>query len=432
VSISTSLKAYYTLEDRGLIEARPQSGYYVRIQPRQLPSEPKRSAPRASAQKVEISDFITGIYESINDPNIIPFGVAAPSEALLPIGKLNRLIASISRRETANLHKYEFAAGNEELRRQIARRAIDSGGTTSPEEIVITYGCLEALNLCLRAVANPGDTIAVESPTYFGVLQIIECLNMKVLEIPTDPREGVCLDLLESSLKKNNVKACLFMPTFHNPLGTCMTEANKKRLVEMLARMEIPLIEDDMYGDLHYGPQRPRTCKSFDKEGLVLTCSSFSKTISPGFRIGWTAPGRFADKVVRLKITSTFSTHVLPQLTIAEFLHDGGYDRHMRKIRRAYAEQMQRATHAVARYFPEGTKMTRPEGGFVLWVELPSGVDALELFGKAMEKGISVAPGPIFSAKGDYRNFIRLNCSNPWSERLEDALNTLGRIAGKG
>jgi DNA-binding transcriptional MocR family regulator len=211
-----------------------------------------------------------------------------------------------------------------------------------------------------------------------------------------------------------------------------MTEANKKRLVEMLARMEIPLIEDDMYGDLHYGPQRPRTCKSFDKEGLVLTCSSFSKTISPGFRIGWTAPGRFADKVVRLKITSTFSTHVLPQLTIAEFLHDGGYDRHMRKIRRAYAEQMQRATHAVARYFPEGTKMTRPEGGFVLWVELPSGVDALELFGKAMEKGISVAPGPIFSAKGDYRNFIRLNCSNPWSERLEDALNTLGRIAGKG
>lgn len=299
----------------------------------------------------------------------------------------------------------------------------------SPDDIVTTCGTMEALNLCLRAVAKPGDTIAIESPTFYGILQA--SLGMRALEIPTHPRDGIDLDALEQAIKKNKVKACLLIPNFNNPLGCCMPDNNKKQLVEMLGRREIPLIEDDIYGDIYFGAARPKTAKAFDKEGLVLLCSSFSKTIAPGYRVGWTAPGRFKAQVEHLKSMNTIATATLPQMAVARFLESGGYDRHLRKLRKALATQVQRVTLAVRQYFPEGTRITRPTGGFVLWVELPKSVDSLELYRKALEKKISIAPGPIFSAKQKYQNFIRLSCGQAWSDSLEQALKTLGRLAGK-
>lgn len=292
-----------------------------------------------------------------------------------------------------------------------------------------TCGCMEALNLCLRAVAKPGDTIAIESPAYFGVLQCIESLGLKALEIPTHPRDGASLDALEYALDTQPVAACLFTLNFQNPLGSCMPEDQKKRLVAMLAAREIPLIEDDIYGDLYFGETRPRVAKSYDRNGLVLLCDSFSKTLAPGYRVGWCAPGRWQEKVEHLKMVTTVSTATLPQLAVADYMAAGGYHHHLRRVRRTYAEKVRLVSQAVSVFFPEGTRVTRPSGGYVLWVELPVQVDSLELFDRALSAGISIAPGPIFSAKGAFRNFVRLNCGTPWSDKMEAAIKTLGKIA---
>jgi DNA-binding transcriptional MocR family regulator len=429
VSVSTVLQAYFLLEDRGFIEARPQSGFYVKLRPRDLPPEPKPSNPSLSATKVGVAELLAKVFEAARNPNFVPLATAIPSPDLLPTKQLNRFMAWVARHRGEQGVNYDFPPGNEALRRQVARRSIDWGCSLSPEDIVTTCGAMEALNLCLRAVAKPGDTIAIESPTFYGILQA--SLGMRALEIPMHPRDGIDLNALEHAIKKNKVKACLLVPNFNNPLGSCMSDKNKKQLVEMLGRREIPLIEDDIYGDIYFGTVRPKAAKAFDKDGLVLLCSSFSKTIAPGYRVGWVAPGRFRHQVEHLKSMNTIATATLPQMAVARFLESGGYDRHLRKLRKALATQIQQVVLAISRYFPEGTKVTRPAGGFVLWVELPKGVDSIELYRKALEEKISVAPGPIFSAKQKYQNFIRLSCGQPWSDRLEQALVTLGRLAGK-
>ena len=429
VSISTVQQAYILLEDRGFIDARPQSGFYVKLRARDLPPEPKPSNPSLSATRVGVAELVAKVFEAARNPDVIALATAVPSSELLPTNQLNRLLAWVARHKGQQGVNYDFPPGNEALRRQVARRSLDWGCSLSPDDIVTTCGAMEALNLCLRAVAKPGDTIAVESPTFYGILQA--SLGMRALEIPTHPRDGINLDALEQAIKRNKVKACLLIPNFNNPLGSCMSDKNKKQLVEMLGRREIPLIEDDIYGDIYFGTVRPKAAKAFDKNGMVLLCSSFSKTIAPGYRVGWTAPGRFKLQVEHLKSMNTVATATLPQMAVARFLENGGYDHHLRKLRKALATQVQRVTLAISQHFPEGTRVTRPAGGFVLWVELPKRVDSLELYRKALEKKISIAPGPIFSAKQKYQHFIRLSCGQPWSERLEHALITLGRLAGK-
>jgi DNA-binding transcriptional MocR family regulator len=340
-------------------------------------------------------------------------------------------MAAATARAGARALSYDFPPGYGPLRHEIARRSIDAGCRLSENEIVTTHGTMEALNLCLRAVAKAGDIIAIESPAFYGTLQIIESLGMKALEIPADPREGIILDALAAAIRRQKVKACLFVLNFSNPLGSCMPDANKKELVELLTRREIPLIEDDIYGDLCFGPARPGTAKACDKQGLVLLCSSFSKTLAPGYRVGWTAPGRFKPQVESLKFTSSMATVTAPQMAIADFLQNGGYDRYLRKLRRILMTQVQQMSNAVGRYFPAGTKVTRPQGGYVLWVELPKEVDSLELHRRALAQKISIAPGPIFSAKQKHKNFIRLSCGLPWSEKIDRAVQTLADLARK-
>lgn len=431
VSLATVLQAYLMLENKGLIEARPQSGYYVRLQPREFPMEPARSAPSPAPTTVDIGELALQVHEQNVDPRVIPLGAAAPSTDLLPTRKLYAILRAITRQVEATGDRYEPAAGNMELRRQIARRSVDQGCHLTPDEIIVTSGCSEALNLSLRAVTKPGDTVAVESPTYFGFLQMLQALNLKAVEVPTDPGDGICLDALQSSMRKNRIAVVVLQGNFQNPLGSCIPENNKKALVHLLAQKEIPLIEDDIYGDLYFGFERPKTLKSYDRNGNVLLCSSFSKTLSPGFRIGWSVPGRYFSQVCRLKLTNSISTATLPQLAIAEMLGSGGYDHYLRRARKTYHAQMQIVIQATRHYFPEGTKVTRPKGGTVLWVEFPRGVDSLELYRKAMQKNISIVPGPLFSPKRQFQQCIRLNCAHPWSDKMEDAMMTLGQLASR-
>jgi DNA-binding transcriptional MocR family regulator len=429
VSIATVIEAYARLESQGLIEARPQSGYYVRARLAAAPPEPAISNPVCSPTMVSVSALAMEVLKSTRDPDIVQLAVASPHPQFLPLAQLNRILARLARTDDGRGGCYDFPPGSIELRHQIVRRAADAGCTLSPDDIVTTTGCQEALSIALRAVANPGDTIAIDSPAFYGTLQTIESLGMKALEIPTHPRSGVSLDALKLALERWHVRAVLLVPNFNNPLGACMPEENKKRLVRLLAEHDTPLIEDDIYGELGYASPRPKAAKAFDRKGLVLLCSSFSKTLAPGYRVGWIAPGRYQTQVEHLKYVNTMATPTLPQLAIAEFLAQGSYDRYLRKVRTLYAQQVERVTHAITRFFPDDTKVTQPAGGFVLWVELPEMVNAFKLHRQALQRKISIAPGPLFSAKQKYENFIRINCAYPWGERFERALITLGRLA---
>jgi len=428
VSISTVTQAYRLLEDRGVIEARPQSGYYVRPQRWSPPPEPEMSRTALRAVNVRVSDLILEVVKAGRDPNLVRLGATLPSPELFPIKELNRTMAAASRRAPIAAHAYEVPPGNRALRVQVARRAMEAGCTLAPDDIVTTVGVTEALNLCLRAVARPGDVIAIESPTFFNILQIIESLGMRVCEIPTYPREGICLDELEQRLRCCRIKACLFTLNYSNPLGSCMPDEKKKKLVQILSKRQIPLIEDDIYGNLTFDITRPKVAKAFDEEGWVMLCDSFTKTLSPGSRVGWVAPGRFKEQIEFLKFVNTSATASLPQMAIAEFLQNGGFDHHLRKIRRLYCAQMQQMSECICHHFPEGTRITRPSGGMSLWIELPPRVNALTVYRHAMAAGISIAPGQIFSAKQKFENFIRINCGNPWSDVIERAIQKLGEI----
>jgi DNA-binding transcriptional MocR family regulator len=430
VSISTVLQAYVQLESAGLIEARPQSGHYVRLRRPILAAEPQATRPSEKCAPVKVSSLVARIYRAARDPRMIQLGTATVDPALLPTRRLLLELVHAVRRQPAEALSYDMPPGLPALRQQIARRSVDWGCSLAPDDFIVTCGASEALNLCLRAVSRPGDTIAVESPAYYGVLQDIESLGLRALEIPTHPRTGIELDALAAAFERQRIAAVAVSANFSNPLGSCMPDENKERLVQLLARHEVPLIEDDIYGDLHFDSVRPRAARSFDRKGLVLLCGSFSKTLAPGFRVGWVAPGRFREEVELLKFSNTVATATPPQMAIARFLQSGGYDRHLRALRRTLQAQMQGMQSAVAEHFPAGTRMTRPAGGAVLWVELPRPVNALELHARALEAGVSIAPGPLFSARQQrYSNFVRLNCGHPFSDRIAQAVATLGNLA---
>jgi len=431
VSIATAVQAYRHLENQRLIEARPKSGYFVLNGPVAL-AEPSTSTPPGTARFVGVNLLVTEVLQSMRDTDVVPLGSACPAQELFPSDKLLRLAHAEGRRKPHLLGAYAMSSGHERLRAMIARRSLDYGCRLSPEEIIVTNGCIEALNLALRAVARPGDTIALESPTYFTLLQIIESLGMKALEIPTHPREGLSIDALDLATQRAGaVKAVIAIPNFQNPLGSLMPEESKARLVQLCEARGIALIEDDIYGDIHFGSSRPRVAKAWDRSGNVLLCSSFTKTVAPGFRVGWIAPGKHFPQVALIKFISSVATPELPQAAIAEFMANGGYDHHLRRLRAGFARQVQQTSHAIAEYFPNGTKITRPAGGFVLWVELPAKVDALELFRRAREERISIAPGPMFTTTKRYRNCIRVGCGHLWSAKLEMGLMRLGKLAAE-
>lgn len=432
VSISTVIQAYQLLEDQGLIEARPQSGYYVRPQSQLRCPQTRLPRPTSRPVTVDKGELIMEVLETLKDPSLVPLGTASPTADLLPISALNRLMAGVLKDDPQVVVRYESTPGNAELRTQIARLLPGAGVELSPDELIITNGCQEAVVLALRAVAGAGDVIAVQSPTYYGGLQAIQSLGMKALEIPSDPREGISLEALRLALEQWPIKAVLIMPTCSNPLGCTMPEAKKQALVELAAETGVPIIENDAHAEFytqHNLASRPRAAKHYDKAGLVLLCSSFSKTLAPGYRIGWIAAGAFQAKVNYLKYVSNLATSALVQRTLAQFLAKGGYERHVRKMRQLYARQQGQMAEAIHRYFPAGTKAAH--GGMVAWVELPGRISGFELYRRALDKKISIVPGSLFSAQKKYEHYVRLSCGGLWTPAIERAMAVLGEIAGQ-
>ena len=430
VSPATVQQAYRVMEDRAEIHTRPRSGHYVSPH---LGGRPLQTCtatlPPPSVTAVDVRNLVFELLETVKHRTIVQLGSAFPSPEFFPLRKLARALHAASLKLDPHSIYEHLPLGNPELRRQVARRYLESGCSVDPAGIVITAGALEGLNLCLQAVTKPGDVVAIESPTFYVVLEAIARLGLKALEIPTDPRDGLSVSALAEAIERHPVKACWLMTNFQNPLGCLMPNDRKQALVQLLEQRGVPLIEDDVYGELYFGNARPRPAKSYDRTGNVMHCSSFSKCLAPGYRVGWAAPGRYINLVERAKLMTTIATSVPAQAAIADFLKQAGLNYHLRKLRLALEGQQARMLQAIARHFPADTQVTRPQGGYFLWLQLPKTVKALELFKLAGGKGISIAPGPVFSPQRQFENCIRLNYGIAWTPKVEAALAVVGAMA---
>ncbi len=428
VSISTISQSYLSLEDQGVLKAKPQSGFFINSMVNQINSIPKSAATPGQPKKVRFGELFEEIFAIAGNPRVVPFGEAKPSMDFMPVKSLTRTTRSIISRYPEKCMDYSFPPGNRKLREQIAAQYAQISTRVSPDDIIITSGATEALSLSLRTVAKRGDIIAVESPTYFAVLRLIEKMGMLALEIDTDPKTGMVLEALEEAFDTMDIKAVLASPNFSNPLGCLMPEENKRELVNMLAERDVPLIEDDVYGSVYFGEKRPRVAKSYDLNNLVLSCSSFSKTLAPGYRIGWVLAGKYKKRVVELKQATFSATSSINQMAMAEFLSSGQYDRHLVRLRMTMHDQVEKGRFMIAKSFPRGTCISNPQGGNVVWVEMPRGCNSIDIFNRALQKNIGVTPGILFSATRRFKNYLRINCGFPWNETNQAAIVTLGKI----
>lgn len=427
VSKITVMQALSNLEAKSLVQARPRSGFFVQS----LARLPLPQLPEVSTQPREprLSDDVARVFRDLQTPDTIALGAGTPDAALLPTAEIARCVARAARMHASKFGAYPMCETDLPLRREIALRLARSGGEVSPNEIVITNGCMDALNLSLRAVAKPGDTVLIETPTYFGLVQMIESLGMKTLGVPATCGEGLDLVAFEGAIKKHDIAACVLIPSFGNPHGANLSEERRQAVVDIARKHDVPIIEDDIYGELGFEQPQPRPLKSMKGATDVILCGSLSKSLSPALRVGWAVAGRHAENVRRLKWITSITTPHVTSLAAADYLRSGGFDRHLRALRKTLETQMCRVSNAIAKSFPQGTALSRPCGGYFLWAELPEGIDSLKLRDAAMEKNISICPGPIFSVEGEFRHFIRLNCALALDEKVLRAIEMLGGIA---
>jgi len=432
INASTVFQAYYLLEARGLIAARERSGYFVTGVASHIQQLSKMNElTNSEATNVDVSELVFEILDAVRARNVVPLGSAFPSPLLFPLNKLAKNMSSSVQSMDPWTTVTDISPGDEELRRQIALRYMVDGVRVPIEEIVITGGAMEALNLCLSAVTKPGDTIIIECPTFYASLQAIERNGLKAVEVPSHPSEGIDLNALKDAIIKHKPKACWLMTNFQNPTGSLMSDDKKKELVALITKYQVPLIEDDVYNELYFGDKRPIPAKAYDTEELVMHCSSFSKCLAPGYRVGWVSPGRFSQLVERTKLTTTLATSVPAQLALAQYLGKGGYDRHLRSLRHTLLIQQIQFIDAIEQYFPAGTQLTKPSGGYFLWLKLPDDLDALKVHQLALAEGISIAPGPMFSAQRGFKDHVRLNYGHIWGGDIDTALAKVGKITAK-
>ncbi|NML17645.1 aminotransferase-like domain-containing protein [Azohydromonas caseinilytica] len=429
VSMATVVQAYRTLEDARLIEARPRSGYFVAGRAGRRPPEPDTTPLPAQSHAVAVSSMGARVFRMAQDPEFVSFGAATPGEALFPHERIRRAVSRAAQRHRASMSHYPLGTGTAELRRAIARQALTMGCQLDLRDILVTNSCLESVSLCLRAVTKPGDVVALESPTYFGFLEILESMHLRALEIPTHPRQGMSVDALSLALDTQPVKAVLAVPTLSNPLGSCMPLAERRRLAQLVAQRGVPLIEDVIYNALCEHDEQRRAVRSYDDTGHVMICGSFSKTVAPGLRVGYVDAGRWSEPVQRLKAVHSGSHTEFLEQAVADLLTQPGTESAYRQLRNTVAARVDEARDIVAESFPRGTRVTDPPGGYILWVELPAGSDSMALFEACLRERICIAPGTMFSTTGRYRHCIRLGLGGRWDDAARAALRRVGELA---
>lgn len=424
VSMATALSTYRKLENDGYVEARNRSGYYVKTR---STHRIKRNTENLEPCLVSSKDLILAQTKSTKDPSCINLGSALPGMSFLPVEAIRKSTIKIAKQHKS-YNQYEKPAGSNELRLQVAKRMIEAGVLCNADDVVITNGCQEALLIALRTVTKPGQIVAVESPTFYGLLQVIESLGLKAIEIPTSHHKGISIEALEFAADNWPISACIVSPNINNPLGFLMSDGDKQKLVDLAAAKKFILIEDDTYGDLVFASKRNSCLLAFDGQADIIYCSSFSKSIAPDFRIGWIIAPKHTKRLEIEKFNLNISTSSLIQCTVADIIKNGSYDRHLRRVRLDYEKSRDLMKSMLQKYITTPFTLSEPKGGFVYWLSFGPDIDSIKVAQQALNQSICIAPGELFSPSGKYKNCIRISYSGEWSSRIESALKTLGKI----
>ena len=424
VSTGTVLQAYQLLEAQGWVTAKPQSGYFVTADLERLEVSTSESHPLRVSVNDELYDFL----KHQASPEAIKLGSAFPEPTLFPLDALNRNLASSGRKMGPDTLLDNLPPGSESLRRLIAQRYIQQGMSLTHDDIVITSGALEALNLSLQAVTQPGDIVVVESPTFYGALQAIERLGLKAIEVRVDAKKGHSLTQLESLFEQHDVKACWLMTNFHNPTGTSLSDEEKHRVVDLANQHDVYLIEDDVYAELYFGEKKPTSLKSFDTHERVLHCGSLSKSLCPGYRLGWVINKRFNEPIQKLQLMSTLSGSAPIQQGVAHYLQNDSYDNHLRKLRKTLQQRQQRFIALLEQHLPAQVDFYVPQGGYFLWLTLPKGTSSKALYHALLAEQVTIAHGKLFSLDAQFENCLRLNTSLAMDEHVEQAIRKLSDL----
>ena len=429
VSIATAVQGLRWLEERQLVVAKPKSGYFVSPRRRGAPL-PAVSSPPKYSMAIELQSRCDLLHAFDDDAGVVSFAAYAPEDRdLFDQEKIRIALARATRVHRQSLVEYNESCGTPALRAAVARRALHLGCQLQPDNIIITASCTHGVGLCLRAVTKPGDVVALESPTHFGFLDLLEALDLRALEIPTHPSGGMSLPALQLALDTQPVKAVLSVPTLSNPLGAIMRQADKRALVQMLAARQIALIEDVVFNDLLASDERRKAAKAFDADGWVMVCGAYCKTVAPGLRMGWVEAGRWKPTVSRLKRVHGVPTNKVLEEALADLLTQSGFEAQMRKLSAHNKTRVAQARALIGSTFPKGTRVSAPQGGYTLWVELPGPMNALTLFKQCKAEGIVFGPGALFSASDRFDHCMRLSFAGPWTDRERKALARIGELA---
>ena len=434
VSKTTVVTAYSQLEAIGLIESRPKSGFFVCPQKHGYfkLKHPEKSRPVIRPALVSTSQIIVDIMEKAASFDLLPKVDQQEGNS-----ELRQCLSRAQRRETeTEQHYYDEPLGDFKLRQQIASRVHHSKREVSEGDLVITHGCQHSLLLALMSSTEPGDIVAIESPGFYGAIQLLEALNRKVIEMPSSPSTGIDVEAFQQAVNQWDIKALIVAPNYSTPTGACMPDDAKIQLLDCCIKKQITIIEDDVYSDLYFGLNKPRSIYSFDTSGTVILCSSFSKTLSRDLRLGWILPGKFIQKVKRLKIVTSISVGITLQKGLALYLEQGSYERYIKKKRRELEFQSMQWQEAIKNHLLSVQSCSAPRGGLTLWAELPAAIDAIKLYEKAQSKGITITPGPLFSPqklspKNKYRSYLRLSFSEVLTEKRAEALKSLEGLIQK-
>ena len=412
--------ALQRLEAQGLIQARERSGFFVSLGRSEF-EPPRQAAMPAAPQPVSVSQVFQDIMTRSAAFDLLPdLHSDEPPPGII---QLNRSIGRALRRQSASFQYYDEPAGDQALRTQLALRAAKRGWTVEANQFCVTSGCQQSLFLALMAVCKSGDVVAVEAPGFYGVLQLLEQLELRVIEIPASPTTGMDVRALEESLQVWDIKACVVSPSFATPTGAVMPSENRRRLLELAERHDLAIIEDDIYGESGWF-NTPDSLKAIDECDRVIHCSSFSKVLSRDLRLGWVSAGRWHRNILQLKLTTQLASSRFLQQGVAHFLAEGGYASYLRRYRQRLRLQRDRLLDLLGNW-PVPLKATAPQGGLALWVELPPEVDTLSLYAKTLKEGIVITPGSLFSVSGKFSNCLRISFAHPWNEARTDALQRL-------
>lgn len=432
ISLNTAKSCYELLEAQGFIYAIDKSGYFVAQVFRQSPlGLPQHPDFQPDVQEVSHLALQIAIQEESMNCQFIQLGAIQLSPDFLPLDALRRSMQRALKHSQPEDFLYSDKQGHQHLREALSTHWAEDGFYIDSELIYISNGCMPALSLLIQNLTAEGDSIIVPTPNYNGQLQLLATLKRKIVEIPADS-SGIDLQRLEQAMQSSGAKACLMTANFQNPLGFCVSNADKEKIAQLAAKYECPIIEDDIFAECGYTQHRPLPIKHWDKHGYVIYCGSVSKSLSPSYRIGWFClPQRLKALHAQL-LMQHVAVNTPLQLALADLIYSRAYRQHLSVLKPQLMAQMHKYQEYIAQIF-EGieVRVNQPQGSFVLWLQFSEQISSWEMYCFARQQGITIVPGLVFGRENRYNNCIRLNAGYALSKDIQDALQILANWVGQ-